>query len=59
MSDPKNVIFKESECLEGIFIEGPDFDKDIDLKAVLTDYYEKIGFQATHLGKAVKIWKKN
>lgn len=58
MSDPKNVVFKESEDIEGVFIEGPDFDKDIDLKNVLTDYYEKIGFQATHLGKAVKIWKK-
>jgi deoxyhypusine synthase len=57
MSDPKNVVFKESEDLNGVFIEGPDFDETIDLKDVLTDYYEKIGFQATHLGKAVKIWK--
>ena len=33
MSDPKNVVFKESEDLSGIYIEGPDFDKSIDLKS--------------------------
>jgi deoxyhypusine synthase len=58
MSDPKNIVLKESEEFEGLPVEGPWLEDDIDLKDIVTQYYEKIGFQATHLGKAVEIWKR-
>ncbi|MCS3900687.1 deoxyhypusine synthase [Methanococcus voltae] len=63
MANPKDIIFKESEDLEKIFetleyVKGPNLDEDISLKDVVSNYYSKIGFQASHLGKAVKIWKK-
>ena len=57
MTEPKDIILKESEDIEGSKVEGPWLDDDIDLKNIITKYYKKIGFQATHLGKAVEIWK--
>ena len=58
MTEPKSIILKESEDVEGLTVEGPWMEEDINLKDIITKYYKKIGFQATHLGKAVDIWKK-
>ena len=58
MTEPKDIILKESEEIKGLDVEGPWLEDDINLANIINDYYEKIGFQATHLGKAVKIWKK-
>ena len=58
--DARDIILKESDIsgLEGLEkIEGPWFDKACSLDDVVSHYYA-IGFQATHLGKAIKIWKK-
>jgi deoxyhypusine synthase len=55
--EPKDIVFKESEEIQGIEIQGPDLDKTIDLDEIISKYYEKIGFQATHIGQAIKIWK--
>ncbi len=57
MTDPKDVVLKASEDVEGLPIEGPDFDSVRSLEEVV-EKYEQIGFQATHLGKAIKIWRK-
>jgi deoxyhypusine synthase len=58
--NPKDIVLKKSntEGLEEIPIEGPWLDDGISLGDAVKNYYEKIGFQATHLGKAIKIWKK-
>ncbi|WP_456418647.1 deoxyhypusine synthase [Methanocaldococcus infernus] len=56
--DPKKIVLKESEEIEGIPIEGPWLEENINLDEIIKNYYLKIGFQATHLGKAIKIWKK-
>ncbi|CAB49668.1 deoxyhypusine synthase [Pyrococcus abyssi] len=53
----KDIVLKKSEEIEGLAIEGPWLDEVESLEGVIS-YYEKIGFQATHLGKAVKIWRK-
>ncbi len=57
MSEPKDVILKESKNINGLAIEGPWMDEEMDLKDIINKYYKKIGFQATHLGKAIDIWK--
>lgn len=57
--DPKKAVLKESsmEGLEEIPIEGPWLDELENLEEIM-GYYTRIGFQATHLGKAIEIWKK-
>ena len=57
MKDPKDIVLKESEDIEGIAIEGPWLEEDISLEEIVKNYYLKIGFQASHIGKAIKIWK--
>ena len=57
MKDPKDIVLKESEDIEGIVIEGPWLEEDISLEEIVKNYYLKIGFQASHIGKAIKIWK--
>lgn len=39
---------------DGIPVQGPDFDKDLSLDGLLRSY-ERIGFQATSLGRAINI----
>ncbi|ENN96355.1 deoxyhypusine synthase [Methanocaldococcus villosus KIN24-T80] len=56
--DPKDIVLKQSEDISGIEIEGPWLDEDISLEDIIKNYYKKIGFQASHLGKAIEIWKK-
>ncbi|RLF78124.1 deoxyhypusine synthase [Thermococci archaeon] len=57
--DPKKAVFKESsiEGLEEIPIEGPWLE-DLGRLEEIVKGYTRIGFQATHLGKAIEIWKK-
>ncbi|RLF87845.1 deoxyhypusine synthase, partial [Thermococci archaeon] len=57
MPKPKEIVLKKSEEIEGTPIEGPWLDDIHSLEEAL-DYYERIGFQATHLGKAIEIWRK-
>jgi len=57
MSEPKDIVLKESEEVEGTPVEGPWPDGVSSLEEVM-DYYHSIGFQATHLGRAVEIWRK-
>ena len=58
MTEPKDIVLKESEEVEGVPIEGPWLDDVSSLEEVL-DYYGRIGFQATHLGRAIEIWKRS
>lgn len=57
--DPRKSVLKESstEGIEEIPVIGPWLEDVSSLEKVI-DYYERIGFQATHLGKAIEIWKK-
>ncbi|MDN5358218.1 MAG: deoxyhypusine synthase [Candidatus Diapherotrites archaeon] len=57
MTDPKDIVLKESKDVGGVPIEGPDFDSVSSLEEVV-EKYEQIGFQATHLGRAIQIWRK-
>ncbi|NPA47770.1 MAG: deoxyhypusine synthase, partial [Thermococci archaeon] len=43
MTEPKNIVLKESEEVEGTPIEGPWPDDVSSLEEVL-DYYGRIGF---------------
>ncbi len=59
--DPKEYILKKSDTsgLEDLEkIAGPWFDDVNSFDEVITEHYFRIGFQATHVGKAVEIWKK-
>lgn len=57
MADPKDIVLKKSSDVQGIPIEGPDFDSLQSIEEVF-ERYMQIGFQATHLGKAIEIWRK-
>lgn len=50
------AVLKRSEPLPetAISVQGPDFDKFLSLQDLLSSY-ERIGFQATGLGKAIEI----
>ncbi|HIP16182.1 MAG TPA: deoxyhypusine synthase, partial [Methanothermococcus okinawensis] len=54
----KDIVLKESRDIQGLSVEGPWLDRDIDLSDILMNYYKRIGFQGTQLGKAIEIWKK-
>ena len=57
--DPKKAVLKESstEGIKELPITGPWLE-NVDSLEEIINYYERIGFQATHLGKAIEIWKK-
>ena len=57
--DPKKAVLKESstEGIKELPITGPWLE-NVDSLGEIISYYERIGFQATHLGKAIEIWKK-
>lgn len=57
VKDAKESIFKRSDEVGGIKVEGYDFDKGVDFKAMLKQY-GSTGAQATHLAKAIDIIKK-
>lgn len=50
------AVLKHSEPIaaSAVAVQGPDFDNALDLQNLL-DSYERIGFQATSLGRAIKI----
>ena len=54
--NPREHVLKPSEEVEGTPIEGPWLD-DVDSFEEVLNYYERIGFQATEVGKAIKIWR--
>lgn len=51
-----NAILLPSQPIpeDTLSVEGPDFDKNVDLDGLLGSY-ERIGFQATSLGRAIQI----
>jgi len=53
----REIIFKDSEEISGIKIEGYDFNKGIDYEKIL-DSYISTGFQASHFAKSVQIIEK-
>ncbi|AFN03079.1 deoxyhypusine synthase [Pyrococcus furiosus DSM 3638] len=57
MPKPKEYVLKKSEEIEGTKVEGPWLDDTKSLEEVVS-LYTQIGFQATHLGKAIEIWRK-
>ena len=50
------AVLKRSEVLPetAVSVQGPDFDKSLSVQDLLSSY-ERIGFQATSLGKAIEI----
>ena len=54
---PEDIVFKKSEEIEGLEIKGPNPEKESFEEFIKRNGFEQIGFQATHLGKAIKIWK--
>ncbi|MBW9221396.1 deoxyhypusine synthase [Methanothermococcus sp. SCGC AD-155-M21] len=57
-NEVKEVVLKESKSIEGLNVEGPWLEENMDLSTIIKKYYKKIGFQGTHLGRAIEIWKK-
>ncbi len=57
INDAKQSIFKKSEDLKGVKIEGYDFNRGLDLKKII-EKYRSTGFQASNLYKAIEIIKK-
>ncbi len=57
MKDAYESIFKKSVKASGVSVKGIDFNQKVDLNSILNGFSTN-GFQATHLGKAIKIVKK-
>ena len=59
LKDAKNSIFKESDEreLSGEAVQGYDFEQGLDFKKFLSSL-SSTGFQATNLGKAIKLARK-
>jgi len=53
----KKQVFKKAKEVKGEKIIGPDFNKELSLSEFI-DSYKKIGFQASHLDRAIEIIKK-
>ena len=58
-SGVSDAVLKRSDPVpeDATFVQGPNFDECIDLQKLL-DSYERIGFQATSLGRAIHIVNK-
>ncbi len=54
--DPRDIVLKPSEEIEGTPVEGPWLDEVESLEEVVERYYA-LGFQATEVGKAIEVWK--
>ena len=54
-----SAILKPSEPVseDAVSVQGPDFDSPLDLQQFISSY-ERIGFQANSLGKAIHIVNK-
>ena len=57
IKDAKASIFKESEDISGIEIEGYDFDKGLDFREILKKY-KSMGFQGHMLARAIDVIRK-
>lgn len=57
VNEAKESIFKKSERVEGVVVEGYDFNGGLDFKKIL-EKYQATGFQATSLHKAVDLIRK-
>ncbi len=57
IKNAKESIFKKSEDVKGVKIEGYDFNRGVNLKG-LVKKYESTAFQASNLYKAIEIIKK-
>lgn len=55
-SEASAAILKPSEPVssDAVSVEGPNFDNDLSLQNLLSSY-ERVGFQATSLGRAIRI----
>lgn len=55
-SDASAAVLQASEPVpeNAITVKGPNFDESMDLQKLLASY-ERIGFQATSLGRAIQI----
>ena len=53
--EAKKAVFVASAPLEGerVEVRGYDFDKEHDISDMLSNYYHRMGFQATQLGQAI------
>lgn len=53
------AVLQPSEAIPdtAVSVQGPDFDKSLNLQDLLYSY-ERIGFQATSLGRAINIINK-
>ena len=58
-SDAAAAVFQQSEPVssDAIAVKGPDFDEQLSLQALLSTY-QRIGFQATSLGRAIDVVNK-
>jgi deoxyhypusine synthase len=50
-------IFRESKELDGIKVEGYDFNNGVDYKKIIESFYST-GYQATHLARSIEIINK-
>ena len=57
IKNAKDSIFKRSENISGVKIEGYDFNQGVDFKKIL-EKYKSTAFQASNLYKAIEIIKK-
>lgn len=57
--DAAAAVFQHSEPVpaDTVVVEGPNFDQSIDLQDLLSNY-NRIGFQASSLGRAIDIVNK-
>jgi deoxyhypusine synthase len=57
--DASAAVLKPSDPVpdDAVYVQGPDFEKDLDLDGLLASY-NRIGFQAHSLGKAIDIVNK-
>jgi deoxyhypusine synthase len=53
----KKEVFKKAKQVTGEKITGPDFNKDVSISEFINSY-KGIGFQASHLHKAIEIIKR-
>jgi len=54
-----SAVLKPSDPVseDAVFVQGPNFDNPLDLQQFISSY-ERIGFQANSLGKAIHIVNK-
>ncbi len=57
IENARKSVFKKAEQVQGVKIQGPDFNKELSTEEILNSY-EGIGFQASNLAKAIKLVKK-